>query len=624
MFGAQNDDDGERQSFTKRAVLVGAAQVVGLGVLAAKLYQLQVLDGMHYAPLAEENRINVQLLAPMRGRILDRFGTVLATNEEGFRAIITPSLAGNIREVLGRLQRIVEITPDDIERAVTRGRRQQPHLPIIVANELTFDQVAEINLLASQLPGLQVEVDPRRLYPGGAAMGHVVGYVGNVDRVGLDDDPVLRLPGARIGRTGIERGMEDRLRGRSGSIKHEVDARGRIVRTLAESEASRGDDVVLTIDTGLQRAVMARLASERRAAAVALDTVTGEVMAMASVPTHDPSDLVKGLTRRNWAQLRQADNNPMLNRAIRGQYPPGSTFKMVTALAALEAGVISLSERIECSGRTEYAGQTFRCWKRSGHGAVDFHRGLRESCDCYYYEIARRAGIDAIAAMARRLGFDQVFETGLSQQKPGVIPDQTWKVGRFGRTWLGGETLLAGIGQGYVLATPLQLAVMTARLASGASIIPQFIRPDTGTVPAIFAGLGLKPANLDAVRRAMIAVINEEGGTGSNAKLEDGRAMVAGKTGTSQVSRQSADRAQSDLEWQHRDHALFVAYVPANRPRYAISVVVEHGGGGGATAGPLIRDIVQQLLLRDPSSKAAYPDFAGAAGAASSRSGTAL
>lgn len=610
MFGSRKDDDRQRQQFTRRAILVGAAQAAGLGVLSAKLYQLQVMDGRRYAPLAEENRISVQLIAPPRGRILDRFGAILATNAEGFRAVITPSLAGNVREVLGRLQRIMPIADEDIERTVARARRQQPHLPLIVANGLSFDQVAEINLLAAQLPGLQAEVDSRRTYPGGAAIGHVVGYVGNIDRVGLDDDPVLRLPGARIGRTGIERGMEGRLRGRSGSIKHEVDARGRIVRTLTEIEASRGEDVVITLDAGLQRVVMQRLEKQRRAAAVALDIATGDVVLMASVPAHDPGDLVRGLTRRNWAQLQQANNNPMLNRAIRGQYPPGSTFKMVTALAALEAGVISLSEKIECTGRAEYAGQTFRCWKRSGHGGVDFHRGLRESCDCYYYEIARRAGIEAIAGMARRLGFDQVFDTGLSQQKPGIIPDPTWKMGRLGRTWLGGETLLAGIGQGYVLATPLQLAVMSARLASGLSIIPQFVRPDPGAAPATFAGLGLKAHHLDAVRKAMIAVVNEDGGTGSLARLDAGMPLVAGKTGTSQVSRQSSERAQAELEWEQRDHALFVAYVPTDQPRYALSVVIEHGGGGGTTAGPVVREIAEQLLTRDPSSRAAYPNFA--------------
>jgi penicillin-binding protein 2 len=311
----------------------------------------------------------------------------------------------------------------------------------------------------------------------------------------------------------------------------------------------------------------------------------------------------------------------MVNRAIRGLYPPGSTFKMVTALAALEAGVIDLNTRIPCTGQTEMAGQVFRCWKRSGHGSCEFHRALRESCDCYFYEIAQLAGIEAISAMGRRLGLGQTYDTGLALQKPGVMPDPTWKRGRFNRPWLGGETLLAGIGQGYVLTTPLQLAVMTARLATGRAIAPQFVRPDRGFVPASHGTIGLKPALLDAVRRGMTAVVNEDGGTGSNARLEGGQPLVAGKTGTSQVSRLSAERNGVELRWEQRDHALFVAYVPANKPRYAVSVVVEHGGGGGATAGPVIRDVIAAVLARDPATRPSYPDFAGGTVPVSMRKG---
>ncbi len=609
MFGNQVDDDVEqRAKFSRRALLVGGGQAVAFGGLIAKLYQLQVTEATRYGPLADENRINVQLVAPIRGRILDRYGVVLAGNEEGFRAVLIPSLAGNVALVLEQLARIIPVSSDDKERLIARARRQQPNVPLIVSSDLTFEQIASVNLMAPQLPGVQIEVAAARKYIGGDIVGHVVGHVGSVERISIDDDPLLRLPGLKIGRTGVERGMDERLRGQAGTIRHEIDVRGRIVRTLSETEPVRGDDIALTIDSELQRAVSARLSRERRASAVAIDTTSGDVVMMVSVPTHDPGDLVKGVTARTFEKLRESGNDPMVNRAIRGLYPPGSTFKMVTALAALEAGVIELNSRITCEGQTELAGQVFRCWKRTGHGACDFHRALRESCDCYFYEIAHRAGIEAIAVMGRRLGFGQTYDTGLAHQKAGVMPDPAWKRGRFNKAWLGGETLLAGIGQGYVLTTPLQLAVMTARIATGRAIVPQLVRPEAGMVPASFGSLELKPRLLDAVRKGMSAVVNEEGGTGAKTRLDDGQPLVAGKTGTSQVARASADRNGAELAWEQRDHALFVAYVPANNPKYAISVVVEHGGGGGATAGPVMRDIITEVLARDPAARRSYPD----------------
>lgn len=610
MFGSSLDDDEQRRQFSRRALLLGGAQMAAFGAVTAKLYDLQVQQSGRYAPLADENRINIQLIAPIRGRIFDRFGRLLAGNREGFRVVLVPSLAGNVRPVLERLSRLVPISAEEQERLVVRARRQQPNVPLIVSGELSFEQIAAIGLQAPHLPGIRIEAAAARVYHDGDVVGHVVGHVGNVERVAADDDPVLRLPGLRVGRTGIELGLEERLRGRGGAIRQEVDARGRIVRILSETEPGRGEDVALTLDTELQRALVERLAQERRAAAVVIDTVGGDVVAMVSVPTHDPAKLLRGGARA-WAKLDESGNDPMLNRASRGLYPPGSTFKMVTALAALEAGVVDLKTRIDCQGQIEYGGQVFRCWKRSGHGACDFHRALRESCDCYFYEIARRAGIDAIAAMGRRLGLGQTFTTGLALQKQGVMPDGAWKRSRFNRPWLGGETLLAGIGQGYVLTTPLQLAVMTARLASGREIVPQFVRPDPGGTPSVFENLGLKPTLLEAVRRAMSAVVNEDSGTGASASLPSGQPLLAGKTGTAQVSRASAERNGQELRWEQRDHALFVAYVPAAKPRYAVSVVVEHGGGGGATAGPVMRDIVAEVLARDPAGKPSHPDYAG-------------
>jgi penicillin-binding protein 2 len=547
---------------------------------------------------------------PERGRILDRFGVVLAGNEESYRATLVPSQAGDLRQTLAVFARVVPITAAEQERIVQRARRQSRSGLLLLASDLSFEQVAALGLIAPRLPGVETERSPRRRYHRGAALGHVVGHVGAVDRLALDDTPLLRVPGVRIGKAGVELAMEEELRGVAGSRRLEVDARGAVVRKLGETPPSRGRDVVLTVDAALQERVMERLKAERRAAVVALDVTRGEVVAMASVPSFDPDEIARGAAPESWQRQLADPDKPLLSRAAGGLYPPGSTFKMVTALAALEAGVVTPRERFHCDGGFDLAGQHFRCWSRSGHGRVDLHRALKVSCDVYFYELARRVGILALARMARRLGFGEVFEGGIGPQKAGVVPDPDWKRGETGRGWLGGETVLTGIGQGFVTATPLQLATMAARLATGRRVTPTLVRGEArsreGADGGGFLPLDIDPGWLDAVRRGLHAAVNEDGGTGGNAALERGTDEMAGKTGTAQISRSSSDRPQSELPWEQRDHALFAGYAPADRPRYAVAAVVEHGGGGGAVAAPLARDVMAMLLAEDPMARPGY------------------
>ena len=606
MPDGDDHDRQQRSVLARRAVLLGLGQAAVLGALATRLYQLQVTEAARYAPLADDNRINTLALAPMRGRILDRFGTLLAGNDEAFRVTLVPALASDLPASLERLAQIVPLPPEEQAKVLARARKQAPNLPIVVALDLSWEQVARVNLHAPELPGIEAETYGRRRYIHGTTVGHVVGHVGAIERIGLGDDPVLRIPGMRIGRTGVERGMDARLRGVGGAIRREVDARGRIVRDLLRTDPRPGSDVVLTIDLELQQLVLKRLAEEKRGAAVVLDVASGEVVAMASVPAIDSAQIAAAPVRTGTRRLERRGADPLVNRATSGLYPPGSTFKIATVLAALEAGAVDLRERIECTGSFEYYDRTFRCWKRSGHGRCDLHRAIRESCDCYHYEIARRVGIEKIAAMAVRLGCGQVFAAGIAPQSAGIIPTPSWKRGRYGKPWVGGETLLAGIGQGYVLTTPLQLAVMTARTATGRAVVPTLVRPEAGKAPPQFAALGISERSLGALRRALHAVVNEDGGTGTRASLGEGEPDVAGKTGTSQVNRRSTDRAQDDLAWEERDHALFVGYVPAQAPRYAVAAVVEHGGGGGVTAAPLVRDIMLDVLRRDPMRRPAH------------------
>ncbi len=616
MFDHDSEEREAKRKFSRRALLIGGGQMFGFSALAWRLFQLQVLDEGRYVPLADENRTSLQVVLPKRGRIFDRRGAILADNDESFRVSITPALAGDVPSVLQQLRRLIPVRQDDLEAIAKRAKKQSRNTPITIAGDLTFDQVAQISLLAPYLPGVRTEVAWKRKYRQGAAVGHVVGYVGGVERIGVDDDPLMRMPGMRVGKSGVEAGMEAVLRGQGGTQKIEVDARGRMMRNLEMHDPKPGSDITVTIDTALQRRVLERLQQERRASCVVIELKAGEVVVMASTPGYDPSEIVDGMTDETWHRLTTADDKPMLDRAAAGQYPPGSTFKMVTALAALHTGLVDVNERVACDGRFELADQTYRCWKRSGHGRMSIHQALRESCDVYFFEMSKRLGIDAIADMARSLGLGQVYDCGLLQQKAGLVPDADWKRGRWNAGWLAGETILAGIGQGYVLATPLQLAVMMARVATGKNVMPTLVR--RGAAPG-FLPLALHEEKLEAVRRGLVAVVNEEGGTGSNASLGEGQVRVAGKTGTSQVSRASSDTAQDDLPWGERDHALFVAYFPADAPRYAVSAIVEHGGGGGATAAPLVRDVIEAVLQADPASNAALPQEDGATPAAAQR-----
>jgi penicillin-binding protein 2 len=600
--------------FTRRSLLLAGAQAAGLSLVGWRLFGLQVLERGHYAPIAEENRINLQILAPRRGRILDVAGRPLADNEAVFRATVTPSLVKDLHDVLGRVQQILPLSDKDVADILRRAKRQRSNVPIVIATELAFDQIAKINLFAPSLPGIATGTSWRRRYHGGDAIGHVVGFVGSVESLSVDDDAVLRLPEMKIGKTGAEAGFESELRGLGGTQKIEVDARGRIVRKLETVEPANGRDITLSIDADLQEQVLARLQRERCAAAVVLDIKSGAILVSSSAPGFDPASIAGGISIADWQKLTTAEDKPLLNRVVAGQYAPGSTFKVVTALAALEAGVVLPTERIPCPGHYDFAGEVYPCWKPDGHGELTLHDALRCACDVYFYEIARRTGIDRLASMARRLGLGTIYDFGLPDEKAGVIPDPNWKRGDLGVAWLGGETLLTGIGQGYVQATPLQLALMTARIAAGRIVLPS-IRKTTSPPDSDFATLSIDAAHLELVRAGMLGAVNDDGGAGKSAKRGAGRPPIAGEVGSSWIG---SGRTQGDprREGSARDHSLFVAFAPANVPRYAIATVVEHAGDGNAAAAPLARDVLNFVLDhndRNQSGKNASGDGPAAA-----------
>ncbi len=430
MFEHDNEEGSAKRTFTRRTMLVGGVQAAAFSLLGWRLFKLQVVDQGKYVPLAEENRINLQILAPKRGRILDRRGIVLAENEEIFRASLTPALAGDVPTVLALFRRIVPITADEAEKFARRAKKQSRNTAIIIATDLTFEQVAQINLYAPHLPGVRTEISWRRRYRQGPAAGHVVGYVGSIERPGINDDPVKRLPGVRVGKTGVEIGMETVLCGEGGAQKIEVDARGRIVRNLELVEPVAGRDVGLTIEMGLQRRIADRLLRERRASCVVIDVAGGEIVAMASSPGYDPSDIVDAASDEIRQRIFNSEEKPMLNRATGGLYPPGSTFKIITAIAALQAGRTEPKEQVTCDGHYEMADRKFRCWNRTGHGPVDLRRAIKESCDVYFFEMARRLGIETLSDTARLLGLGVTYDLGLPH-KTGVVPDPDWKRGQW-------------------------------------------------------------------------------------------------------------------------------------------------------------------------------------------------
>ena len=610
----RNRDVERQKAFNRRAILLGGFKLALVGTLVGRLYYLQVVQSDRYRMLAEENRINLRLLPPPRGTIVDRFGIPLAENIENYRIVMVPEQAGDVEKTLIQLSHIVSLSAAERESALKDIKRQRSFLPVTVRENLSWREVSSVEVNAPDLPGVSIEVGRTRRYPFGALSSHIVGYVGAVsEKEQSGDDPLLQLPDFRIGKSGIEKSYDLGLRGRAGSSQVEVNARGRIIRELSREEGLPGKQVPVTLDIELQRAVTNRL-GEESAASVVLDVHTGEILAMASNPSYEPNLFAKGISSADWKRLISDPRKPLTDKCTAGQYAPGSTFKMVVALAALDAGVISERDTVFCPGHYELGRGRFHCWKRGGHGHVHLIQAIMKSCDVYFYEIARRVGVDAINAMALKMGVGEKLGIDIPGERKGLVPTKAWKLATLGKHWNLGETLIAGIGQGFVLATPLQLAVMTARIANGGmSVTPHLSRftydgeklvRRTDLTPQ---DLGLDPRHVKLVQQGMIDVVNAPGGTARRSRIDEEGMEMAGKTGTAQVrrisksERASGVRKNEDLPWHLRDHALFVGYAPVDAPRYAVSVIVEHGGGGSRAAAPIAKDVLVETLKRDPS-----------------------
>lgn len=585
----------KQKSLTRRSFIFGGLQLAALTGLAGRLYYLQFVKAENLSIQAENNRVKLQLVPPPRGSILDKQGSVLAENKRNYQLFFDAS-AVNKQQIEALLTKVKELAglDDAVQKEVmdTLKKRRIPP-PFLLKEHMDWDTVAKLKLHSLQLPGTYIHTGQQRHYPLGEDTAHLIGYMGRVSEKDLENksDPLLRLPDFKIGKNGVEYMYNPQLIGEPGMRQLEVDVNGLVVRELANNPSQPGDQLSLTIDARLQQFTAEKLAGES-ASVVVMDIRNGDVLAMVSVPGFNPDIFSSKIPTDYWKSLQENERNPLLNKAVQGQYPPGSTFKMIVGLAALAAGKTTPTQRVHCPGHFYLGNHRFNCWKPGGHGSVDLKQAIAVSCDTYFYTMAQRIGIEAIGEMAKKFGFGDDHALGFPGEKSGLVPSPEWKMQTYKQRWQTGDTVNVGIGQGYILATPLQLCTMTARLASGDfNVVPRL----TATEPLPeFKPLDVNYDHIAVVREGMEMAVNSWMGTAYGKRITEENMQMAGKTGTSQVKKiTERGMDQNKLPWKHRHHAFFVGYAPIQNPRYAVCVAVEHGGGGSSAAAPVARDVLE-------------------------------
>ena len=596
-------------SFSRRAIVLGAAQGAVAVALASRMTWLAVIENQRYQLLAESNRVNLTMIPPRRGWIIDRYGHPIANNRTDFRVDIIPDRLPKEQtdQVLKLLQQLLSLPPEQIARIQTDLKRAAGFQPVQVAENLDWDRFAAIQVRLPELPGVAPTRGYSRSYPAGPAVAHLTGYVGaaSAEQYKQTKNPLYITPGFKIGKDGLEKALEEKLRGEPGAKRVEVTAHGKLVRELATRQDVPGHNQRLTIDAGLQEYAARRLGTNS-GSAVVIDITNGDLLAFVSMPAYDPNSFSDGISHLEWKMLSDNDHVPLMNKVLQGLYPPGSTVKPMNGLALLRAGV-SPDDRISCGGALRVGNGIFHCHKRSGHGPLNLKQAIMASCDIYFYEMVRRLGYDQVAPVARVMGLGQKFDLPFSTQRYGTVPDSAWKRKKYKADWTVADSLNASIGQGYVLANPIQLAVMASRIASGRALRPRIVM--SGNAP-VANPLPLDPQHLAYIRDAMYGVVNQ-GGTGGRARLNIPGVSLGAKTGTAQVrritmaERAGGVRSNASLPFKMRDHALFICFAPVENPKYAAAIVLEHGGHTVTnldTPG-IGRDIITYLLDRDRALK---------------------
>jgi penicillin-binding protein 2 len=608
-------------------VLSSAKALVFLGIFG-RLVSLQINEATKYRTLSDKNRFREWKLAPERGEIKDFFNNTIASNEKVYQVHITPENSPNIEELFFRLKRILNLTDKKVSYLKKKIAKQKPWEPIIVSDNLTWPEFSRLNLFLHELQGVEPVVSVARLYPEKSS-AHIVGYVSEVSPKELREKDYLKemgVTGLAVGKTGLEYKLDKDIIGEVGFQRYEVNAYGKRIKEIQVDSGKAGKNYRSTIDIEVQKFTEKTL--EGNAASVCvMDIYSGDIVAMASAPSYDPNAFVHGIDRDYWQKLLGNSRKPLNNKSISGLYPPGSTIKTIVALSALENDVWNHKKRINCTGKIELFGEKFHCWKKKGHGRMDMRSAIKRSCDVYFYEVARILGVDRISKTAKKFGLGKKVLEGFIEERSGTVPSTSWKKKYIGKNWYLGETLHSGIGQGYFQATPLQLCLMTAQIANGGFEIKPKILVDgkknkfkdyidfknnnpNEPLPndLLFSNYDIKPLfrnqeNINFVKDAMFSATNEPGGTSYRSRINDKKFMFAGKTGSSQVKRftelqRELEIKQNEIVYEDRDHALFVAFAPVKDPKYAISVVVEHGGSGSSAAAPIAKKVIKKVLER--------------------------
>lgn len=618
---------------TRRIFMLAAAKLILFGGITSRLYSLQISDREKYELLSDKNRIREWKTPPQRGFILDYFNNVIADNDRNFQVHIDLDQIKDFDETLFRLKTIIGFSNNEIRKIYRLKETLKPWDTLIASDNLNWEQFSKLNLYLHELEGVKPVLTSSRYYPYSNDLVHVLGYVGTPSEKDIENKDIIRenlVPGLKVGKSGIEYSYENLLIGRYGIKRYEVNSSGKRISQIDYIKETQGDKIKITVDLEVQQLAQ-ELLKEKAGSICAMDIYTGEIIAMASSPTYDANKFTHGISHKDWQEIRDHPQKPLVNKSIAGLYSPGSTFKMIVALAALEHNIIDPSKKIRCTGDIEMHGQKYHCWKDKGHGTMSLRNAIKQSCDIYFYETARLLGVDKLAVIAKKFGLgSKILNNVYFDEKSGLVPDTKWKKNNLGFNWLLGETIINGIGQGYIQTTPLQLCLMTAQLANGGyKITPHIINDENINVEEIKFAIkrdmenyelslnqnpndifGKKPErlykdqkNIKIILDAMFASTNEPGGTSFRSRYDDKKYQFAGKTGTSQVKRitkreRELDLEQSDIEYQFRDHALYVAFAPYKDPRYAISVLVEHGGSGSSAAAPLASKLIKKIIDR--------------------------
>ncbi len=608
MINSSSDNVKKLNSINRRMFITGSLKFFIMIGLISRLFFLQIKENKKYLTLSDKNRIREWKLAPVRGEFHDYFGNIIAGNFEAYQLHIIPEQVEDFRYVIYRVKDLLELSDKEFKRILKKKKEKKPWETLIVSDNLDWKKFSKINNHLYDLNGVKPVISISRNYPYKDNFTHLIGYVSQANEMDIENSEMIKknfVPGLKVGKVGLEKSFENKLIGTNDIERYEVNAYGRRISQLEFQKGEKGKNLKLTVDTKVQQ-LANELLKDKAGSICVMDIFTGSIVAMHSSPSFDPNLFVFGISQDDWQLIRNDPMKPLVNKTLQGNYSPGSTIKPIVALSALENGIINTNFTVKCTGKTEMYGQTYHCWKKKGHGFVSLRNAMKQSCDTYFYEIARLLGVDKLSETAKKFGLgEKVFGDLFEIEKKGLIPNTTWKKNFLGKGWLLGETIITGIGQGYIQTTPIQLCLMTAQIANGGyKIYPHIVVDDKKIHPQDkFTPLYQNSKNIRIVQDAMFGSTNEVMGTSYKSRIDDPKYQFAGKTGTAQVKKITEKDRELDLKtfqipYEERDHALYIAYGPYKNPRYALSIIVEHGGNGSTTAAPMAKKLFKLIIDR--------------------------